>query len=181
MNLNNLLLFWSSFLLRTNGHGQPTVGWSAQSSSKLVFMLHLIIEGCRVADTDTWPQCTICNTTQCPSNVSTQCVHNVSKVRAVRSLDLRRICSANVNSKSAGHGAGVSFPVQIQPGDAGQGWTGSSPQLGSYLLSVGAAAALCNSIHSSTARRVQHCVHYKQQHHCAPCYAVPCASIMCRL
>ena len=106
-----------------------------------------------------------------------QCVHNVSKVRAVRSLDLRRICSANVNSNSAGHGAGVSFPVQIQPGDAGQGWTGSSPQLGSYLLSVGAAAAaLCNSIHSSTARRVQHCVHYKQQHHCAPCYAVPCAS-----
>ena len=105
-----------------------------------------------------------------------QCVHNVSKVRAVRSLDLRRICSANVNSKSAGHGAGVSFPVQIQPGDAGQGWTGSSPQLGSYLLSVGAAAALCNSIHSSTARRVQHCVHHKQQHHCAPCYAVPCAS-----
>ena len=70
-----------------------------------------------------------------------RCVHNVSKVRAVRSLDLRRICSANVNSKSAGHGAGVSFPVQIQPGDAGQGWTGSSPQLGSYLLSVGAAAA----------------------------------------
>ena len=164
MNLNNLLLFWSSFLLRTNGHGQPTVGWSAQSPSKLVFRLHLIIEGCRVADTDTWPQCTICNTTQCPSNVSTQCVHNVSKVRAVRSLDLRRICSANVNSNSAGHGAGVSFPVQIQPGDAGQGWTGSSPQLGSYLLSVGAAAAaLCNSIHSYTARRVQHCVHYKQQ------------------
>ena len=35
MNLNNLLLFWSSFLLRTNGLGQPTVGWSAQSSSEL--------------------------------------------------------------------------------------------------------------------------------------------------
>ena len=168
MNLNNLLLFWSSFLLRTNGHGQPTVGWSAQSSSKLVFMLHLIIERCYryMATMHNLQQDTV-------SNVSTQCVHNVSKVRAVRSLDLRRICSANVNSKSAGHGAGVSFPVQIQPGDAGQGWTGSSPQLGSYLLSVGAAAALCNSIHSSTARRVQHCVHYKQQHHCAPCYAVP--------
>ena len=117
----------------------------------------------------------MCPTTmQCVHSVSTVC--SVSKVRAVRSLDLWRICSANVNSKSAGHGAGVSFPVQIQPGDAGQGWTGSSPKLGSYLLSVGAAAALCNSIHSSTARRVQHCVHYKQQHHCAPCYAVPCAS-----
>ena len=159
MNLNNLLLFWSSFLLRTNGHGQPTVGWSAQSPSKLVFMLHLIIEGCYryMATMHNLQHDTV-------SNVSTQCVHNVSKVRAVRSLDLWRICSANVNSNCAGHGAGVSFPVQIQPGDAGQGWTGSSPQLGSYLLSVGAAAAAqCNSIHSSIARRVQHCVHYKQQ------------------
>ena len=73
MNLNNLLLFWSSFLLRTNGLGQPTVGWSAQflqtPNSKLVFMLHLIIEGCRVADTDTG------HNAQSATRHSVQCVH----------------------------------------------------------------------------------------------------------
>ena len=85
-------------------------------------MLHLIIDGCWVADTDTGhnAQSATRHSVQCVQCV--QCVHNVSKVQAVRSLDLRRICSANVNS--AGHGAGVSFPVQIQPGDASHGQAG---------------------------------------------------------
>ena len=142
MNLNNLLLFWSSFLLRTNGLGQPTVGWSAQFlqtpnwSSCCISLL-------RVAG---WPiqiLATMHNLQHdTVSNVSTvQCVHNVSKVQTVRSLDLRRICSANVNRNSAGHGAGVSFPVQIQPGDAAtaglDSGTGSSPQLGLVFTECG--------------------------------------------
>ena len=166
MNLNNLLLFWSSFLLRTNGHGQPTVGWSAQSSSKLVFMLHLIIERCYryMATMHNLQHDTVSNvsTTVCP-----QCVQGPGCPVSGSPADLQCQCK-HLNSKSAGHGAGVSFPVQIQPGDAGQGWTGSSPQLGSYLLSVG-AAALCNSIHSSTARRVAYNTAYTTNNKASLC------------
>ena len=71
MNLNNLLLFWSSFLLRTNGLGQPTVGWSAQFlqttnwSSCCISLL-------RVAG---WPIQILGHNAQSATRHSVQCVH----------------------------------------------------------------------------------------------------------
>ena len=137
MNLNNLLLFWSSFLLRTNGHGKPTVGWSAQFlqttnwSSCCISLL-------RVAG---WPIQILATM----HNLQHDTVSNVSTVQCVQGPDCPvsgspLICSANVNRNSAGHGAGVSFPVQIQPGDAAtarlDSGTGSSPQLGARIYRV---------------------------------------------